>query len=111
MEELARSITLEHGKLIAEAHGEVRRAIENVDMACCTPVLLQGRTAEDISAGVDEALIPQPVGVCAAIVPFNFPLMIPCWFPSPMPLDAAIRLFSRRRAHPLYGRVPVQPPR
>lgn len=80
MEELARSITLEHGKLIAEARGEVRRAIENVDMACCTPVLLQGRTAEDISAGVDEALIRQPVGVCAAIVPFNFPLMIPCWF-------------------------------
>jgi malonate-semialdehyde dehydrogenase (acetylating)/methylmalonate-semialdehyde dehydrogenase len=79
-EDLARSITIEHGKVLAEARGEVRRAIDNIDQACGTPALLQGRFAEDISHGVDEALIRQPVGVCAAIVPFNFPLMIPCWF-------------------------------
>jgi malonate-semialdehyde dehydrogenase (acetylating)/methylmalonate-semialdehyde dehydrogenase len=79
-EDLARSITEEHGKVLSEARGEVRRAIDNIEMACGTPALLQGRFAEDIAGGVDEALIRQPVGVCLAIVPFNFPLMIPCWF-------------------------------
>jgi malonate-semialdehyde dehydrogenase (acetylating)/methylmalonate-semialdehyde dehydrogenase len=80
LDDLARSITEEHGKLLSEARGEVRRALDNVDMACGTPANLQGRFAEDISSGIDEMLIRQPVGVCAAIVPFNFPLMIPCWF-------------------------------
>jgi malonate-semialdehyde dehydrogenase (acetylating) / methylmalonate-semialdehyde dehydrogenase len=80
LDELARCITLEHGKVLAESRGEVRRAIDNIEMACGTPVHLQGRFAEDITAGVDETLIRQPVGVCAGIVPFNFPLMIPCWF-------------------------------
>jgi malonate-semialdehyde dehydrogenase (acetylating)/methylmalonate-semialdehyde dehydrogenase len=77
---LARSITEEHGKVLSEARGEVRRAIDNVEMACGAPALLQGRFAEDIARGVDETLVRQPVGVSAAIVPFNFPLMIPCWF-------------------------------
>lgn len=80
VEDLARSITHEHGKTLAEARGEVRRAIDNVEMACGAPALLQGDFAEDVSSGVDEMLIRQPVGVAAAIVPFNFPLMIPCWF-------------------------------
>ena len=80
LEALAHCITLEHGKLLEEARGEVRRAIDNIDMACGTPALLQGRFSEDIARGVDETLIRQPLGVCAAIVPFNFPLMIPCWF-------------------------------
>jgi malonate-semialdehyde dehydrogenase (acetylating) / methylmalonate-semialdehyde dehydrogenase len=80
LEDFARSITLENGKVLTEARGEVRRAIDNMDMACGSPVLLQGRCAEDVSAGIDELLLRQPVGVCAAIVPFNFPLMIPCWF-------------------------------
>jgi len=80
VEDLARCITEEHGKLLGEARGEVRRAIDNVEMACGTPANLQGRFAEDIAGGVDEMLIRQPVGVCTAIVPFNFPLMIPCWF-------------------------------
>jgi malonate-semialdehyde dehydrogenase (acetylating)/methylmalonate-semialdehyde dehydrogenase len=79
-EELARSITIEHGKVLSEARGEVRRAIDNVDQACGIPSQLQGRFAEDVSSTVDELLIRQPVGVVAAIVPFNFPLMIPCWF-------------------------------
>jgi malonate-semialdehyde dehydrogenase (acetylating)/methylmalonate-semialdehyde dehydrogenase len=80
VEDLARSITQEHGKTLAEARGEVRRAIDNVEMACGAPALLQGAFAEDVSGGVDEMLIRQPVGVSVAIVPFNFPLMIPCWF-------------------------------
>jgi malonate-semialdehyde dehydrogenase (acetylating) / methylmalonate-semialdehyde dehydrogenase len=80
VEDLARCITEEHGKLLTEARGEVRRAIDNVEMACGAPANLQGRFAEDIAAGVDEMLVRQPVGVCAAIAPFNFPLMIPCWF-------------------------------
>jgi malonate-semialdehyde dehydrogenase (acetylating) / methylmalonate-semialdehyde dehydrogenase len=80
LEALARCMTEEHGKLLSEARGEVRRAIDNIDMACGTPSHLQGRFAEDIASGVDETMIRQPVGVCAAIVPFNFPLMIPCWF-------------------------------
>jgi malonate-semialdehyde dehydrogenase (acetylating)/methylmalonate-semialdehyde dehydrogenase len=80
LEDLASCITLEHGKVLAEARGEVRRAIDNIEMACGTPVQLQGRFAEDIASGVDETMMRQPVGVCAAIVPFNFPLMIPCWF-------------------------------
>ncbi|HZJ26255.1 MAG TPA: CoA-acylating methylmalonate-semialdehyde dehydrogenase [Acidimicrobiia bacterium] len=80
IEALARCITEEHGKLLSEARGEVRRAIDNIEMACGMPTQLQGRFAEDIAGGVDEAMIRQPVGVCAGIVPFNFPLMIPCWF-------------------------------
>jgi malonate-semialdehyde dehydrogenase (acetylating)/methylmalonate-semialdehyde dehydrogenase len=80
IEELARCITIEHGKVLGESRGEVRRAIDNVDMACGTPVHLQGVFAEDISAGIDEAMIRQPIGICVGIVPFNFPLMIPCWF-------------------------------
>lgn len=80
LEDLAHCITSEHGKLLSEARGEVRRAIDNVDMACGMPAQLQGFFAEDIASGVDEAMMRQPVGVCAAIVPFNFPLMIPCWF-------------------------------
>jgi malonate-semialdehyde dehydrogenase (acetylating)/methylmalonate-semialdehyde dehydrogenase len=80
IEDLARCITIEHGKVLGESRGEVRRAIDNVDMACGTPVHLQGAFAEDVSSGIDEAMIRQPVGICVGIVPFNFPLMIPCWF-------------------------------
>ena len=87
IDDLARCMTEEHGKVFSEARGEVRRAIDNVEMACGAPANLQGRFAEDIASGVDEMLIRQPVGVCAAIVPFNFPLMIPCWF---LPCQSAI---------------------
>jgi malonate-semialdehyde dehydrogenase (acetylating)/methylmalonate-semialdehyde dehydrogenase len=80
LEDFARCMTEEHGKLLVESRGEVRRAIDNVEAACATPALLQGRFAEDVASGIDEAMIRQPVGVCVAIVPFNFPLMIPCWF-------------------------------
>jgi len=79
-EELARSITLENGKVLEEARGEMRRAIENVEVACGIPILIQGYNSEDIARGIDESMIRQPLGVAAAICPFNFPGMIPFWF-------------------------------
>jgi len=79
-EALARQITLENGKTLGEARGEMRRAIENVEVACGTPTLLQSEFSEDIAPGIDEYMIRQPVGVCAIIAPFNFPGMIPFWF-------------------------------
>jgi len=79
-EELARSITVENGKTLAESRGEMRRAIENVEVACGIPVMMQGGFSEDIARGIDEFMIRQPVGVSAIICPFNFPGMIPFWF-------------------------------
>jgi malonate-semialdehyde dehydrogenase (acetylating)/methylmalonate-semialdehyde dehydrogenase len=79
-EDLARTITLEAGKTIAESRGEMRRAIENVEVACGAPILIQGYNSEDIASGIDEHMIRQPLGVCAVVAPFNFPGMIPFWF-------------------------------
>ncbi|MGD8807310.1 MAG: CoA-acylating methylmalonate-semialdehyde dehydrogenase, partial [Chloroflexota bacterium] len=79
-QEIARTITMECGKTIGESRGEMRRAIENVEVACGIPTLMQGDFSEDIAAGIDEIMIRQPVGVCAIIAPFNFPGMIPFWF-------------------------------
>jgi malonate-semialdehyde dehydrogenase (acetylating)/methylmalonate-semialdehyde dehydrogenase len=79
-EELARTITMECGKTIEESRGEVRRLIENVEVACGIPLMMQGYNSEDIAPGIDEFMIRQPVGVCAAIAPFNFPGMVPFWF-------------------------------
>ena len=80
IDELARIITLENGKTFAEAKAELRRGVENVEVACGIPTMMQGYNLEDITPGVDEMLIRQPLGVVAAIVPFNFPAMIPFWF-------------------------------
>ena len=80
LDALARTITEECGKTCAESAGELRRAIENVETACGIPSLMQGRNNEDIAAGIDEHMIRQPLGVVAAITPFNFPGMIPFWF-------------------------------
>jgi malonate-semialdehyde dehydrogenase (acetylating) / methylmalonate-semialdehyde dehydrogenase len=80
LEELARLITIENGKTLAESKGELRRGIENVEVACGMPVLMQGYSLEDVAPGIDEIMIRQPLGVCALITPFNFPLMIPLWF-------------------------------
>src|SRR5438477_13097255 len=80
IEELARTITLENGKMLAEARAELRRAIENVEVACGIPTLMQGYNLEDVARGIDEMMIRQPLGVAAAITPFNFPAMIPLWF-------------------------------
>ncbi len=79
-EDIARTITMECGKTLAESRGEMRRAIENVEVACGTPILIQGYNSEDIASGIDEVMIRQPLGVCAIIAPFNFPGMIPFWF-------------------------------
>jgi malonate-semialdehyde dehydrogenase (acetylating)/methylmalonate-semialdehyde dehydrogenase len=79
-EELAISITMECGKTLEEARGEVLRSIENVEVACGIPTLLQGYNSEDIARGIDEMMIRQPVGVGACICPFNFPGMIPFWY-------------------------------
>ncbi|PLZ06359.1 CoA-acylating methylmalonate-semialdehyde dehydrogenase [Fischerella thermalis] len=79
-EDLARIITQECGKTLAESKGEMRRAIENVEVACGIPMMMQGTNLEDIARGIDEMMIRQPLGVCAVIGPFNFPGMIPFWF-------------------------------
>jgi len=79
-EEIARTITRECGKTLGEARGDLQRGIENVEVACGVPTLLQGYLSEDIAPGIDEIMIRQPVGVVAAITPFNFPAMIPFWF-------------------------------
>lgn len=79
-EDIARTITMECGKTLAESRGEVLRAIENVEVACGTPSLIQSEFSENIATGIDEFMIRQPLGVCACIAPFNFPAMIPFWF-------------------------------
>ncbi len=79
-EELARINTRENGKTLEESRGELARAIENVEVACGIPTLMQGDYLEDIARGIDEYLVRQPVGVCATIAPFNFPAMIPFWY-------------------------------
>jgi malonate-semialdehyde dehydrogenase (acetylating)/methylmalonate-semialdehyde dehydrogenase len=79
-DDLARMISTENGKNLGESGGEMRRAIENVEVACGIPILLQSEFSEDIASGIDEFMIRQPLGVVAIIAPFNFPGMIPFWF-------------------------------
>jgi malonate-semialdehyde dehydrogenase (acetylating)/methylmalonate-semialdehyde dehydrogenase len=78
-EEVSRIQTQEHGKTIDESRGETRRGIENVEVACGIPTLMQGYYSEDIATGIDEWVIPTPLGVFGIIGPFNFPFMIPLW--------------------------------
>ncbi|HEX73079.1 MAG TPA: aldehyde dehydrogenase family protein, partial [Candidatus Hydrogenedentes bacterium] len=80
LDALARSCVEECGKTYNEGVGELRRAIENVEVACGIPMLMQGRNNEDIARGIDEHMFRQPIGVAAMIAPFNFPGMIPFWF-------------------------------
>jgi len=79
-DDLARTVTTEHGKTLDEARGSVRRAIECVEVACGAPSLMMGSGLEDIARGIDCHVVRQPLGVCAAIAPFNFPAMVPLWF-------------------------------
>ena len=81
-EEIAQALTREHGKTLEEARGEIRRGIENVEVAAGAPNMLRegGGVVEDVAPGMDESAIRQPLGVFAAITPFNFPAMIPLWF-------------------------------
>ncbi|MFC7327075.1 CoA-acylating methylmalonate-semialdehyde dehydrogenase [Marinactinospora rubrisoli] len=78
-EEIARLITAEHGKVHSDALGEVARGLEIVELACGIPQLLKGETSTQVSSRVDVSAIRQPVGVVAAITPFNFPAMVPLW--------------------------------
>jgi malonate-semialdehyde dehydrogenase (acetylating)/methylmalonate-semialdehyde dehydrogenase len=78
--DIARLITDECGKTLAESEGELKRGIENVEVAAGIPSLMMGSNVEDIASGIDELMIRQPVGVVGIITPFNFPGMIPLWF-------------------------------
>ncbi|MBI1795419.1 MAG: CoA-acylating methylmalonate-semialdehyde dehydrogenase [Candidatus Eisenbacteria bacterium] len=79
-EDIARTVTMEHGKTLDESRSSVRRAIDNVDNALAIPQLMQGTSLEDIATGIDCHTVRQPLGVFAAITPFNFPAMVPMWF-------------------------------
>lgn len=79
-EELARQVTREHGKTLVEARGSVRRGIQMVETACGMPAMMKGEILEDIAAGIDSQAVKRPMGVFAAIAPFNFPAMVPMWF-------------------------------
>lgn len=80
VDDLARIVTTEHGKTLDESRGSVRRGIEAVEVACGMPSLMMGQGLEDISRGIDCDYHRQPLGVFAAIAPFNFPAMVPLWF-------------------------------
>jgi malonate-semialdehyde dehydrogenase (acetylating) / methylmalonate-semialdehyde dehydrogenase len=78
-DELARLITAEHGKVFTDAQGEVTRGIEIVEFACGIPQLLKGGFTDQVSTGIDNWTLRQPLGVVAGITPFNFPVMVPMW--------------------------------
>jgi malonate-semialdehyde dehydrogenase (acetylating) / methylmalonate-semialdehyde dehydrogenase len=78
-DELAAIITAEHGKVFSDAQGEVVRGIEVIEFACGIPQLLKGDYTEQVSTGIDNWTVRQPLGVVAGITPFNFPCMAPCW--------------------------------
>ena len=78
-DDIARVIVREHGKVLADARGEVQRGLEVVEFACGIPQLLKGDYSENVSTGVDSWSMRQPLGVVAGITPFNFPVMVPMW--------------------------------
>ena len=78
-DELARLLTREHGKTLAESKASLQRGIEMVEFACGIPSLLMGQTLPNIAANVDCETVRHPVGVCVGITPFNFPAMVPLW--------------------------------
>ncbi|MDQ2778958.1 MAG: CoA-acylating methylmalonate-semialdehyde dehydrogenase [Pseudomonadota bacterium] len=78
-DELAAIITSEHGKVFSDAHGEVSRGIDIIEFACGVPQLLKGDYTDQVSTGIDNWSLRQPLGVVAGITPFNFPCMVPCW--------------------------------
>lgn len=79
-DELAEILVRDHGKTRSEARGELRRGIENVEVACGIPKMMQGGVLENAAPDIDESAIRQPLGVFTAVTPFNFPGMIPLWF-------------------------------
>ena len=102
---LARMITAEHGKVFTDAQGEVARGIDIVEFACGIPQLLKGDFTDQVSTGIDNWTLRQPLGVVAGVTPFNFPVMVPMWmFPvaiaagncfvlKPSPIDPSPSLF------------------
>ncbi|APW40551.1 methylmalonate-semialdehyde dehydrogenase (CoA acylating) [Rhodoferax koreense] len=78
-DELAHMITAEHGKVFTDAQGEVSRGIDIVEFACGIPQLLKGDYTDQVSTGIDNWTLRQPLGVVAGITPFNFPVMVPMW--------------------------------
>jgi malonate-semialdehyde dehydrogenase (acetylating)/methylmalonate-semialdehyde dehydrogenase len=78
-DEIAAQITKEHGKVLDDARGEVERGIDVVEFACGIPHLLKGAFSDQVSTGLDNWILRQPLGVVAGITPFNFPLMVPAW--------------------------------
>src|SRR5256884_2558416 len=80
LDEIAAIITRENGKTLDEARGSLRRGIQNREHACGIPTLMMGRALEDVAAGIDCEYVRQPLGVFAAVTPFNFPAMVPMWF-------------------------------
>ena len=95
IDEISRTITMECGKTFDEAKAEMRRAIENVEVACGMPILSQGVISEDIAPGIDEIMIRQPVGVCAIICPVQLPRHDPLLVPALCP---GVRQHLRRQA-------------
>src|SRR5215470_1991334 len=79
MEDLAKLLSSEHGKTLADARGDIQRGLEVVEFACGVPHLLKGEHTESAGAGIDLYSLRQPLGVVAGITPFNFPAMIPMW--------------------------------
>jgi malonate-semialdehyde dehydrogenase (acetylating)/methylmalonate-semialdehyde dehydrogenase len=104
-DDLARLITAEHGKVFTDAQGEVSRGIDIVEFACGIPQLLKGQFTDQVSTGIDNWTLRQPLGVVAGITPFNFPCMVPLWmFPiaiaagntfvlKPSPIDPSPSLY------------------
>jgi malonate-semialdehyde dehydrogenase (acetylating)/methylmalonate-semialdehyde dehydrogenase len=82
-DELARLIAREHGKVLADAKGEVQRGLEVVEFCCGVPHLLKGEFSEAVGTGIDSYSLRQPLGVCVGITPFNFPVMVPLWMLAP----------------------------
>ena len=80
IDELATSITRESGKVLSDARAEITRSLEVIEVACAAPMTMQGRILEGVARGINTESIRQPIGVCAAITPFNFPAMVPMWF-------------------------------
>jgi malonate-semialdehyde dehydrogenase (acetylating)/methylmalonate-semialdehyde dehydrogenase len=83
LEDIARILTDEHGKVLSDAKGEVQRGLEVIEHACGIPTLLRGSFSEQASTGIDVYSIRQPLGVAAGITPFNFPAMVPMWMWAP----------------------------
>src|SRR5207342_3870788 len=79
VDQLARIVSSEHGKVLEDARGEVLRGLEVVEFACGIPQLLKGEYSDQVSTTVDAYSFRQPVGVCVGITPFNFPAMVPMW--------------------------------